>query len=123
MLASNSSDSYVPSDLLAGDDDVVTTVGTIALGNNVLQYTVLGRVTATGEYAPWAPAATDGTEKAIAISAEAIDATAAAAVVPIYRDGFFNIADLVWPAGSTAIQQQEAFDNTSINVRDVRYSG
>jgi len=37
--------------------------------------TVLGRVTATGEYAPLAPAASDGTEKAVAILWEGCDAT------------------------------------------------
>lgn len=121
-LASSGTDSYTPVDLLAGDAEVITGGGTIAAGNNVAQYTVLGRVAASGEYVPWNPAATDGSEKAVAIAAEAVDASAAAKACPIYLAGMFNSAVLVFTNG-TAAQQAVAFDGTSIFTRSVRYSG
>lgn len=55
------------------------------------------------------PAATDGTEKAFAVLAEAVDATAAAAPgVAIARSAVVNVEELVWPAGITAPQKAAA---------------
>jgi len=52
--------------------------GVIASGAGVLKPgAVMGKVTATGKYVPFAPAAADGSETAAAILYEGCDATAA----------------------------------------------
>ena len=53
-------------------------MGTIASGSGALKAgAVLGKVTASGKYAPYNPAGADGTETAAAILYEGCDATSA----------------------------------------------
>ncbi len=71
--------------------------------------TVLGQVTATGVYAPLAPAANDGTEIAAAVliyNATISAATTKAAV--FVRDMEYKEDGLTWPAGITADQKKAA---------------
>lgn len=121
-MVSYSTESYTPTDIFGGESDIVTTSGVIASGNNVAQYTALGRITTTGKYAPWNPGATDGTQTAVAIAAVAINATSADLEGPIFVAGVFNQDVLVF-ANGTALQQAAAFDRSPIVVRKVRYSG
>ena len=69
------------------DSDVVKTEGhnrisrdedVLASGSGVVQCgTVLGQVTASGKFAPLAPAASDGTQNAVKVILETADATSA----------------------------------------------
>lgn len=52
-------------------------VVTIASGNAITPGMVLGKITATGKYAPYDDNNTDGTQTAVAISCDAVDAATA----------------------------------------------
>ncbi|MCL2344783.1 MAG: head decoration protein [Desulfobulbus sp.] len=53
--------------LSEGDESIAREQVTVAAGGALLSGTVLGIVTATGEYAPYNHTATDGTEIAVAV--------------------------------------------------------
>ena len=64
---------------------------------------VLGIVTASGKYAAHDEGASDGTQNAIAIAFDAVDATSADAdCVITARDATVNGAELTWPDGIAA---------------------
>lgn len=86
--------------------DYTREVVTIATGgaNPVLQPgTVLGKITATGKYAAHDPAATDGTETAVAVLWGKADATAAdvSAVALLRGPAIVNANDLVFAGTPT----------------------
>ena len=88
----------IPS-IFAEEYPVATTTGKIASGEGkVGELTVLGRVTATGEYKVCNLAASDGSEKAAAIlvAGWAVDATSSAKDVKVYTSGAFNMEALTW---------------------------
>jgi len=66
--------------------------------------TVLGKITATGKYAAHDPAATDGTETAVAVLWGKVDATAADVdgVVLLRGPAIVNTNDLVFTGTPTA---------------------
>ena len=70
---------------------------------------VLGKVTASGKYKALDPAATDGSQVAVGILYDAVDASAADAEgVAIVRIAEVNAAELVWPDGITPTEQTTA---------------
>lgn len=85
-------------------------VGVIASGSGKLDAgAVLGRVTATKKLVPLAPAASDGSQTAVAILYEACDATSAdVRRTTTARDSEVQAAVLVWPAGTTDNQKTAA---------------
>lgn len=109
--------------LLAGDSEIITEEGIVDTGN-LAKYTVVGRVTATGKLVAHAPAASDGSEKAIGILTQAANATSADVKVAIYTGGFFNHEALVWDASLTTLAaRQAAFRATtghSIRIGSIR---
>lgn len=68
--------------------------------------TVLGKITASGHYAAHDPAATDGTETAVAVLWGKADASAGEvpAVALVRGPAIVNRNDLVWPEGATEPQ-------------------
>ncbi len=78
---------------------------TVAAGQTLELGTVVGRITTTGEVAILDPAATDGTQIAIGIMAEEVDATAASVqAVMIARHALVARQALVGPPGITTAQ-------------------
>lgn len=62
---------------------------------------VLGKVTASGKFLPHNPGASDGTQTAIAVLLDAVDATSAdAACVAITRDAEVKAAELTYHAST-----------------------
>lgn len=117
MASGPNQDAYVPPVLRAGDGDF-NTQPAIVLADSVLQqYQVVARITATGKVVPFDPAAATGAEKAIGVTAYAVDATGADVEAAIYVSGYFNTDALVWPAGITAPKKAAAFDGTPIKHR------
>lgn len=103
-----------PFELFAGESDIVTDQGQ-ASATPIVQFAVVARVTATGRMVVWAPAASDGSEKAVGIAAQP---AAANAHFPLYVGGVFNHEALVWPAAAdTLAERKAAFDGTNIGVR------
>lgn len=71
--------------------------------------TVLGKVTASGKFAPHAPAAGDGTETAVAINYASVDATSAdAACVITARDTEVKGSELVYNAATDTDPEKAA---------------
>lgn len=78
-----------------GNGTISREIVTIAAGQNLGANTVLGKVTATGQYRRVNPAANDGTETAVATLVGRVDATDAAAKgVAIVRDAELRASDL-----------------------------
>lgn len=83
---------------------------TLASGSGIVKIgTVLGKVTTTGKFKPFAPGATDGTENVAAIILETADATSAdRTVVTLKRRAQVVVQNLVWPDAITAPQKASA---------------
>lgn len=79
-------------------------VGTIT-GGSFAAGTVLGRITADGKYTVSDPEASDGSEVAVAILFDNVDATSADREGVIFvRDCEANLSELQWHAGVTQIE-------------------
>ena len=85
------------------DETLVSGSGVVAIG------TVLGKVTASGKYAPLTPGASTGAQNAAAIILETADASSAdVLVVTLKRHAQVVVQSLVWPDGITAPQKVAA---------------
>lgn len=81
--------------------------GTLLAGTTYAFGQVLGKV--AGKYQVLAPAATDGSEQAMAVLCEAVDATAADAPgLVIARGAAVESSELIWPAEITEPQKATA---------------
>lgn len=101
--------------LFAGESDIVTTQGALVTGVAYVAGQVLGRVTASGLFAKHAPAASDGSEKAIAILAYDVAVPTALKKEAIYVAGVFNMDELAYNAATnTDALKAAAFDGTNI---------
>lgn len=76
----------------------------------LLSGTVLGKVTATGQFVQLAPAAADGSENAAAILLldTMIPANSTIAAAAVTRDAYVADTQLIYPAGITVAQQAAA---------------
>jgi len=80
--------------------------GILASGNNLSAGAVLGVITASGKYAEYNPGNADGSETAVAVLADAVDASAADAdCVVVARDAEVKSGSLAWFSGATAGQK------------------
>lgn len=103
-----------PFHLFAGDSKTVTGQG--EFGEDVAIFTPIARQTADGKLYAWDPAAADGTENALFITAQAVDVSEQA-VGPYYEGGYFNHEALNWPAAiDTLAERKAAFDGTPISI-------
>lgn len=85
---------------------------TLASGSGVVKIgTVLGKITASGKFKPLAPAASDGTQIAAAITLQNADATSDdQPTVNLKRRAQVVLQELVWPAGITDPQKKTAIE-------------
>jgi hypothetical protein len=84
-------------------------VVTVAAGQNLLLGTVLGRKTADGKLYALNPAATDGTEIAVGVLGNDVDATLIdRGAVMIARHAIVARSALIWPSGITEAQKAAA---------------
>lgn len=97
-----------PVDLTADNHPVVMLPATIVSGAGVLtKGTVLGRITATKKFKPYASANSDGSEVARAILTRDIDASTADAKVAVYVHGVFNKNALIGLDDTATLKLQE----------------
>ena len=76
---------------------------TVASGQDLVAGAVIGKVTASGYYAEWDPDAVNGSQTAVGILFDAVDATSAAtAGVAHVRDCEVNGDELTFKTGSTS---------------------
>lgn len=113
-------DVFVQDALLADGDDLVTDTGTLAQGQGVLlRGSLLGLVTATGQWKLAASASTDGSQNPGAILIEDTDTTSAAVPAPVYVAGQFNQDQLTFGAGLTADGVRDYLRGRSIYLRKI----
>lgn len=100
-----------------GHRPITTNTVTLASGQGVLpEKTPLGQNSTTGAYHKWAPAASDGTQKAVAILQAEVDATTSVQA-NVWDGGSFNPEMVAWPVGATAAQKATAFVGTPIQLK------
>lgn len=122
-LAETSSESYTPTHLITGDQDLVTIPVTVAPGQNLAAYTVVGKISASGKIAVCNLGASDGSQTPFGILVHAIDASSADKAGVVYIGGCFNPDALTWHSGfDTALKKAVAFDRTNITLRAAGYS-
>lgn len=102
--------------LYAGESDIVTTQGTLdPAAAPYVGGQVLGRVAATGVFTKHDPAATDGSENAVAILAYDVPVVTRGKYEAIYVGGVFNIEALTFHASiDTRDEKAAVFDGTNI---------
>lgn len=118
-LASATSETITPNNLIAGHEpEIATENGTLVTGQNLGNFTVIGRITASKKLAVCNPGAVDGSAIPVGILVHATDATAADKNVQFYKAGCFFADALTWHAGfdSTA-KKLAAFDGSAIVIR------
>lgn len=99
---SSSEDIAAVEALFAGDYPVETESAVVVSGaGELVEFTVLGKITASGKYTPCVLTATDGSEVAAAILVYPVDATSADVTAQVYKSGSFNMDALTWDASFT----------------------
>jgi len=92
-------ETYVPDQLIAGNEKLITDNQTVAQNATVLaRGTLLGKVTATGKLIPCVKTAADGSQNPYAILADQTDATGGDVVTGVYVKGEFNINRMTFDA-------------------------
>lgn len=98
----------------AGSREVVT----VEAGQTLKPGHVLGQVTTSGEYKEYDPASTDGSETAVAVAWDHVDASAAAKEAAIISDrAEVNAGELVWFAAATNAQKTTGQDELANQSR------
>lgn len=109
---------YVPDQLIAGIVPLVTDNVTIVSGSGVIKRgTVLGKITASGKYTTSLTAAADGSQTAVAIAADTVDATSADQIVGVYLSGEFNSNALTLGTGWTVATVTAALRSLGIFIK------
>lgn len=108
-------DTFNYDNLLAGGDCTVLEMGTIDETVEVKRGTVLGRVTATKKFKVCKDANGDGSEKAVAILAEDLPASAQNKDKYIYLAGNFNASAVIFDEG-VADKEQAKIDLHSNSI-------
>ena len=114
-----------PENLFAGEAEVVTDDSyVVASGQGVVaKYTVVGKITASGKLAKHNPGASDGSQVAIGITTQAVDATSADQKVAVYVGGFFNHTALTWHATLTTEAARKAvFERTPVRIGSIAFT-
>lgn len=123
FLAGSGSETYTPTELLAGDIPVKTQNETLSSGENLAANTIVGRDSTTLSLEVWDLAATDGTQNPIGILVHAVDASGGAKACSIYVAGHFNFDALVVPGSiTTAAQCNAYFDDSMIKISSLTHS-
>ena len=111
-------EAYDPDRLLAGDHSPITEDVTIITGENLVRGAVVGRITVSGKYNLSLSTAGDGSEVPVGVMADAVDATAADKVGPVYFAGEFNEDALTLGASHTIASIRQALRGLSIYLKN-----
>lgn len=109
---------FNPDQLISGPLQVVTDTGIIAKAGILKRGTILGMVTASGEYVISKKDATDGSEKPGAILVDDVDTTEGSVAGGLYLMGEFNQNRIIYDATWTAAELKSAMRQFSIFLRD-----
>lgn len=109
---------FNPDQLISGPLQVVTDPGIIAQAGILKRGTILGMVTASGEYALSKKDATDGSEKPCAILVDNVNTTDGSVNGGLYLMGEFNQNHIIYDATWTVAELKTALRQLSIFLRD-----
>ncbi len=108
---------YNPDQLIAGNQKIVTDTVTIGAGT-LARGTVLGKVTASGNYIQSVAGAADGSQNPVAILADAADASGGAVQAGVYLTGEFNANALTFDASWTVATLKAALRPLGIFLKN-----
>lgn len=108
---------YTPDRLIAGDFPQVKESGVIAAGQQLVRGSVLGKVTADGQYKLSESAADDGSEVPVVVLDIDIDTTGGAAPAPLMLTGEVLGSELTLGTGHTVAAVKTALRPLSLFVR------
>lgn len=110
---------YVPDQLIAGTLQLVTDTAVIAQAAAIhLRGTVMGKITASGEYIKSVKNADDGSEVPVAILVDNVDTTTTAQRGGVYLMGQFNQNVIIHDASWTLAELKAALRSYSIFLED-----
>lgn len=109
---------YNPDQLIAGNLKLVTDTATIGTGK-LTRGTVLGQITASGNYIVSVRTANDGSQVPLAILADDVDASGGAVQGPIYLQGEFNQTAITFDASWTLAQLKTAMRPYELYLKTV----
>lgn len=109
---------FNPDQLISGPLQVVTDPGIIAKAGILKRGTILGMVTASGEYTLSKKDATDGSETPSAILVDDVNTTEGSVNGGLYLMGEFNQNRIIHDATWTAAELKAAMRQFSIFLRD-----
>ena len=118
-----SQSSFTQDDLIAGSFPRKTRSVTIISGQNLAKGAVLGKITASAKYNLSLAAAGDGSGTAVAVLAEAVDASAGDVVGTAYLTGDFNAQKVVIGTGHTIASLKDGFGMGCFLSEPVEESG
>lgn len=110
---------FVPDQLVSGPLQLVTDTGVIAQVDFIhMRGTVMGKVTASGEYTKSVKAATDGSEVPVAILVDNVDTTTSAQRGGVYLMGQFNQNSVIHDDSWSLAELKAALRSYSIFLED-----
>lgn len=112
------SSTFVPDQLIANNLQLVTDTVVVSGTAPLVRGTVLGQVTASGEYVLSLKTASDGSEKPCAILVDYVDPSSGTVSAGIYQMGMFNQNRLTFDASWTVPELKDALRPLSIFLRD-----
>ena len=104
--------------LIAGDFPIVTEPGTVLIGQTLVRGTLMGQITASKKWIKSLSGAGDGSETPRAITALAVDASAADVETTLYASGEFNQNQIIYGTAHTAASVKVALKALSIFLKD-----
>jgi hypothetical protein len=108
---------YNYDDFTSGSDDIATTSVTVLSGQDIAALVPIGQVTANGKFVECIPTANNGSEVAVYITAQPIDATAGDTKAQVFKAGTFDTESLAWNNAYTATTKLLAFVGTPISTQ------
>lgn len=114
---------FNPDQLIGGNFKLVTDTVTLGAGN-LPRGSVLGQITASGNYILSVKSAADGSQVPSAILADATDATGGAVTTGVYLTGEFNVTalnyDATWTPATlkTALRPLDMFLKNVVSATD-----
>ena len=108
---------YLPDQLIAGNQKIVT--DTVTLGTGTLpRGSVLGKITAGGNYILSVKTATDGSQTPAAVLADTADASGGAVQCGVYLTGEYNGSALNFDVSWTLVTLKDALRPMGIFVKN-----
>jgi hypothetical protein len=110
-------EAYINEDISSGSDAIATTSVTILSGQDLVAHTVLGQITASGKFIECKTNASDGSQTAKYLTAQAIDSTGGDVQAQVYKSGTFDPEMVLFDASFSAVQKLIAFVGTPISLQ------